>query len=41
MMVHVLDPGHSEYRLATVVPAGKRWLAEQPFPVEIDPAEFC
>jgi Uma2 family endonuclease len=41
LTAYVLDRGQSEYRLAAVVPAGKTWLVEQPFPVEIDPAEFC
>jgi hypothetical protein len=37
----VLTLENGEYAVEVVVPAGKQWHAEHPFPLTLDPAEFC
>lgn len=41
MTVLTLDPAASSYRELAVVAAGQRWQAEHPYPVMVDPADFC
>jgi Uma2 family endonuclease len=37
----VLAIDGTEYNPETVVPAGKTWRTDHPFPLTLDPAEFC
>ena len=37
----VLALDGTEYPAPAVVPAGKTWTTDQPFPLTLDPAEFC
>ena len=39
--VMLLDPARRAYRDAATVRAGEPWQAEDPFPLTLDPAEFC
>jgi Uma2 family endonuclease len=41
MTVLTLDPATTSYHEQMVVAAGRRWQAEHPFPITLDPADFC
>jgi Uma2 family endonuclease len=40
MSVMLLD-GDGKYRDVATVDADERWKTDDPFPIELDPAEFC
>ncbi|WP_204002814.1 Uma2 family endonuclease [Virgisporangium aurantiacum] len=41
LSVMTLDADNSTYRDVVTVEVGEEWRTEEPFPVTLDPAEFC
>ena len=41
LTVYELEPGRSAYVRVVEVDAGTIYRTDRPFPVELDPAEFC
>jgi Uma2 family endonuclease len=41
LTVMLLRTDRPKYRDAAVIRAGERWHTEEPFPITLDPAEFC
>lgn len=41
LIVMLLRTDRPKYRDAAVVRAGETWQTDDPFPIELDPAEFC